>query len=862
MDLKKLKFWIFFGLATICSVVSGYLLSPNFHPGFLEIELRAPDLSMAQVFFDSGKGFSEVESYTFNVISSDTLNKYLIPLPDKRIIRFRIDPAKDKGTFAIGKILLSAGENRIHYFVGNNRDLISGLNQIELFSDNNEDILVGESLGDDPYLIFTELLPFNQLSTAEKILHSISHIIVLITIIALTAWILSSGFSNQLKVLKERIDLIGSYFSVSHLIRFDWKSICFFFCLLLLCCVFVTFKFHMSSVAIWDTYLSQSENETSVVWGNPRSIRSDEWLVQTPFILSQVKQGFPIENYSLGEGRVPLVSSLPVNHFSNLFKPNLWGFFVFNPERGFSVYWAYKIAALLGSCFLLFMLLTRNNFWLSILGTLWIYLSSYTQWWFSTNLPELLTSFSFIVTTFAYLLTAQKRICILFAAAVFAFYSISFVLLLYPPFQVPLVLLGAFIVAGFLLRDDNYKSLKDEAGFKAFVLLISFTIIPVVLFAVYREFFDTINLMMGTVYPGRRFSQGGDQGVLRIFSGFFDFNYRGENFFPGIWGNVCEASNYLLLFPFVALAWMGQCFYRKKFSILVAAILSYILLIMSWMIIGFPHWLAKYSLLSYSPGKRTMIGLGIASIIVTITFLSEDKLVGNYHKIYKLNVGLIVISAIGIFGFCLRYTKIDEFYTYGRIIPVVFLLLVSAIAIVYRRKVILAIAIFIFTLQGWNTNPLGVGLSPIFEKDLARFVADVVKNDPDGRWMAVGELVLPNFLKTSGALVWNGVNYVPRLKDLYLVDKGKNYEDIYNRYAHITVTSDPENQGVEFFLKSTDWYEVKANLCGGFLKNLGIKYVVFSYEPSYEETNCLEKATNKPLNGTTVFRYAEKGGLQ
>jgi hypothetical protein len=39
------------------------------------------------------------------------------------------------------------------------------------------------------------------------------------------------------------------------------------------------------------------------------------------------------------------------------------------------------------------MLITKNNFWISLLGAVWLYFSSYIQWWFSSvNMPEMLAA--------------------------------------------------------------------------------------------------------------------------------------------------------------------------------------------------------------------------------------------------------------------------------------------------------------------------------------------------------------------------------------------------------------------------------------------------------------------------------------
>ena len=68
----------------------------------------------------------------------------------------------------------------------------------------------------------------------------------------------------------------------------------------------------------------------------------------------------PVENPSLGAGMSPLLMSLPVKHYTMLFRPQLWGFFFFDIERGFAWFWNAKIFGLLASFYVLLLALGRR----------------------------------------------------------------------------------------------------------------------------------------------------------------------------------------------------------------------------------------------------------------------------------------------------------------------------------------------------------------------------------------------------------------------------------------------------------------------------------------------------------------------
>jgi len=170
-----------------------------------------------------------------------------------------------------------------------------------------------------------------------------------------------------------RIDRLCRHVNEDHLIVFDKRSVLFITALLALFAAAVVSKIHYSSIPVWDSILSERASGATasrVLWGTPKVIRIDEWRGDTPFILSQAARHFPTINYSLGPEKIPVLMGLPSKHFSALFQPQNWGFFVLGLERGFSFFWNYGVASILLSSFLLFMLVSRNRFWLSVFGTL------------------------------------------------------------------------------------------------------------------------------------------------------------------------------------------------------------------------------------------------------------------------------------------------------------------------------------------------------------------------------------------------------------------------------------------------------------------------------------------------------------
>ncbi len=183
--------------------------------------------------------------------------------------------------------------------------------------------------------------------------------------------------------------------------------------LLVLFLASVAWELNGSSVGMWSNLLSEKTAPEGLLFSSPKRVRGDEWTVWTPAMLSQAQQTppFPIENPSLGAGRTPLIMSVPVAYYTTVFRPQLWGFFIFNFERGFSFYWCVKVFGLLFAVGWCLRQIGLRSAWLTIFGAVWIFFSSFTQWWFSSPamLPEMIASWAICLGCAAQMLRPSTR---------------------------------------------------------------------------------------------------------------------------------------------------------------------------------------------------------------------------------------------------------------------------------------------------------------------------------------------------------------------------------------------------------------------------------------------------------------------
>jgi len=154
--------------------------------------------------------------------------------------------------------------------------------------------------------------------------------------------------------------------------------------LLLLFAASVALKLSGSCVGMWEEELSGKYPPKGLLLFKPQPVRTDEWLVWTPAALSQARQNppFPLENPNLGPGCAPMLLNLPVAYYTTWFRPQLFGFFLLDFERGFSFCWLLKIVGVVFAPAWLLRQLGLQSRGLALFGGLWILLS--LHWWLSS----------------------------------------------------------------------------------------------------------------------------------------------------------------------------------------------------------------------------------------------------------------------------------------------------------------------------------------------------------------------------------------------------------------------------------------------------------------------------------------------
>lgn len=781
----------------------------------------------AEIFSNTGNGYN----------SHQRLPKQLKPNRDTEVYRFelpdlvgtsaiRIDLANKPTKFTIRKIRLSTIFGDRELTGADLLDAAEALHQTELRTTPSGDI-VFISNGVDPQ--FQLLVPDN-LKSGIRADFLVALVVILLVSTAAAVLVLkaASWFARNSK----QITMLSPYALPVLVIGAALLGL--------------AGQLHLSSLEMWNAYLPDANVEKSTLLGSPLAIRSDEWVTQSPWILSQWQAEKPLEAGSYPEGMLWLVAA-PSFDITMLAQPKFWGSLLFDIERSFSWMWIYKSLGLLCAMFFLFFTLTRNRFY-SVIGAFLIYGTSSTQWWFSSNLPEILLGFAVATTSLLKISTAGKLSHICLFAALFWISAASILMHPYPPFIVPLFYVGLIVTILIICQSDRHQ-LRQNLVYK--MVGLSVAMLALVAFGLYLYINNqpAIELVSNTVYPGQRISTGGEVTTSRFFAAFFEFWRSTPESFPLEMVNASESSAsipFWLLFAPICIALWKQKPYLELVLVFFAICMTY------YMLRGISEPLALWSLMSFVPGTRLVVALGIVSILVFVLLAARIESNPEQPPSRALTISAPLLTLIFLLSLGLHLQSLDDFYTLTRILASAFTLSILTYGLLRSSRELVSICTLLLITPSLSVNPISSGLEPLLDKPVFQTAREV--SSTDSKWLVNGDGAYAQAFVANGFTVLFGQQYVPDLKVYEIIDPESANINVWNRYARINVL-DSTTSTPEFELIQGDNFSINMDLCSPLIRKIGVTHI--ASQSNLTNKQCLIAESKTAINGLFLYRIKD-----
>jgi len=665
-------------------------------------------------------------------------------------------------------------------------------------------------------------------------------IVLLILISIIGAFILTSiarrGFIwDRIPILTVILFFAGSHFilNIKELYNNIYKYRFYIAGIVLIYAVLMGYS--ASSIGIYNDIIQPNNREIyySPIFGDSRTIRTDEWAVNAPSFVSQCVDpngnNYSYYHDSLRGTKTEMFSQLnqPILDILSIGKPFTLGALILGASRGYSFLWAASIIALLLVSFEFCMVISKNNKLASLLGMLLISFSASTQWWQCYNIFT--WGMLAIVLFDKFMLTKKFSTKILCSIGIFIS-GISYIFYFYPTWQVPYGYIYLAVLIWVIIK--NWKEYKIN---KKDILLIIAIILAIgaILGIYFVKSADALKLITGTDYPGKRFETGGKE-IKTIFSYVYSiiFPYKIDTI-----GNPCELSSMISFYPIpmlIALIYLVRNIKTKKhFSFLIPMLIISIVYSI-FMVFGVNEMFAKITLLYMTPAGRLAVPLGFSQILLIVymlgNFTKEDIILKN-EIIKKAGT---VLASISIMYIALK-TDMNILQNHPMYIYICGLILVYGIYQIVNineeknKKRLIMLLMPVAILTGATVHPIQKGISVLTDKPVAQKTQEIVSQDKENNlWICDStNFMTNNYLLASGAKIINSTNLYTNF-DLYKTVLGEEESQkpevryVYNRYSHINMEITEDKNDIELVQQDS----IKISLTSEKIRELGVKYIL------------------------------------
>lgn len=612
--------------------------------------------------------------------------------------------------------------------------------------------------------------------------------------------------------------------------------------------------------------------DPALITGDPRAIRSDEWGVNTPLSVSQAEEGFPSVNRTTGNGQDVTISfDVPYKDWSTAFKPQNWAYFILPLEQAFAFKWWMLSATLLLACYFFCLTLLPGNRLIATLLSIGLYLSPFLHWWYQSGSFLSLAYVLFIAGLSIRIIRDKKtpepgkKLAVMPQAlrlAALAYALTCFAFIAYVPFIVPLALVTACLLTGYVVNILAISKAKRPIVNRVMLIAIPAIVSGILFLTFLQSHSHVISALSQSVYPGDRTEPSGGYNLSQLMGGFYNVQLQSTGSAVNLPTNQSESASFILLFPFFVPLFvylLGRRRHLKlRIDLRIIALLAICLLFLARLFVPATEILFNALQISRIPHNRLIIGFGLLNIVLTIISIRHIAAFPRALPAWLRNgSAALAFGTVLVAGLALKF----DYQGYLESLPQIILVSLIIAGIVWlllgKRFATGLLVLVIFSLLSVaRINPLYQGLSVLTNSKL---VASIDRLDDDQSKWVVGDYgaAFESLPAASGAISLSGVYAYPQLEIWQGIGADPDTRAVYNRYAHVFFTvgelrQPDQNQGAYFDPPALDAFRVHAGACSDFLRIQNVRFVILTV-PS--ENRCLELVDKVSYPKITFYIY-------
>lgn len=609
-----------------------------------------------------------------------------------------------------------------------------------------------------------------------------------------------------------------------------------------------------------------------IIAGEPRIVRSDEWGWQTQETFVQRGAGYPEFNKKIGLGEnTSMILDVPFKSFFALFKPQNLFFFVMPFANAFAAKWWFMSLVLGSGFYFLFDALFPNRRLLISLGALLLLFNPFTQWWYQSitllALGYALWASFFVVKIFTK--DPDTKRLGLYGLGL-AYYTLCFIFLLYPPFQLPVAYVVLALLAGFFYHRYSIARVSFVADRKRWLAIMAALVLTLLVagtfYATHRQIIHDIN---HTVYPAVRNIQSGQSSgpggasfnILSTFSSPILFKLQDTLKAPNFYTNQSEAARIvainLVLLPMILFQILKKPLKSRKLAdclLLSTTILAGIFMVRMFT----PLFNLPFKILLFNKVQNERLALGLA-LLCAVQLVLVGIFITNKLSAKKAAVAALLAFALFYDASNVMSHHYPGFVSNSGMLAACLLIGVCVFLLLRKKTFIYGLVLFLLFSIGSSIfiNPLYARSEPLALKDITNHLASRYP-DQQKAWVVLGSVTFENVPLAVGKPSLSGIQYYPQFKLWQPLDPEHKEVNAYNRFAHVVFTTDQVADNKTFRSPQDDVLYVRFN-CSIARKLPNLGYVLSSENVDTKVFTCLKQddVIVYPKATLRVYKYTE-----
>jgi hypothetical protein len=579
-------------------------------------------------------------------------------------------------------------------------------------------------------------------------------------------------------------------------------------------------------------------DDSGLLAGQARAVRTDEWLVRTPLAARQSQLDLPGRDL-IGVGRhdTAIGNDLPTAGWEVLVRPHTLPYHVFGIERAFAFEWwtVYLALPAIGLYALALALGVRIP--IASLAALIVVLSPVVQWW---TVPFTGTSIGYATLAGAALLAATRARSIYARVALSAacgWLGACLVLVLYPPWAVPMFLLVGVVTA--VAIATSYPSREARRAWWLRVLTVTGVAAAAggaLLLAFIHAHRGAIDALSNTVYPGQRRSGGGNGSFAALLGAPFDLveSTRSAAQVPVNGLNQSEAAAGLFTLLAIAVAIVvdraTSAWKPWRSRIVLLTLLGVGGIFVVWYLLPVPSGIGRLLLLDRVRSDRMLLPLAVAGALA-LGVLVEIR---RRRDAPSSAIGLVAgTAAFAVPTLWAGLTLEVAGHTASRW-QVLLLAAISTVGVALAlsgRVAGLWVLAALFAAGALTVNPLQQGLAPLVDSPAARLGRQLAARRDTGTVLQLfaqshGYIGSAAGLAASGVPLLSGVNNYPDATAWRVLDPDGSSRRAWNRYSIPVWTPGPPGSAPRFEVHPPADLTMTIDPCDPRLGRLAVRTIV------------------------------------